>query len=66
MPRVAIGFEWVGTGHLLGERAVKPAVVSWMLSPLQAVHLPITIAEMVFLVVGCVTLMGVSQGVSLL
>ena len=51
--------------HLLGDSASSPASVSWMLSPLQVVQFPITMAEIVFFVVGCVMLRGALQGDSL-
>ena len=51
--------------NLLGDSAANPASVSWMLSPLQLEQFPITMAEMIFLVVGFVTLMGALQGDSL-
>ena len=69
---LGLGLVWVGLGsrdemhacsNLLDERADNPAVVSWMLSPLQVVQFPITMAVIVFF--EYVTLMGVLQGDSL-
>lgn len=60
-----INLLWEQGVHLLGDNASNPAVVSWMLSPAQVVHSPITIASIVFFVLGFVTLMGASQGDSL-
>ena len=67
-----LGLDWArdeiyvcihARSNLLDERADNPAVVSWMLSPLQVVHFPITMAVIVFF--EYVTLMGVLQGDSL-
>lgn len=46
----------------LGDKAANPAVVSWMASPVQVLHLPIAVAVIVFPVLGFVMVMGPSQG----
>ena len=62
---IDIVHEAVFGADLLGDNAFNPAVVSWMASPAQVVHFPMTFAPIVFPVLGFVMVMGESQGDSL-